>query len=215
MATQAQIDHITQHIDRFEDHAGNERTPAEYLREYAHIPDIYERLCHDLGLTPIPEEGTVSDQQIDLQTLVQSEIAKAIGSLSTAAPTAPASFEDALAAVDPADSEAALAMLDFLLRTGRLGRVGVLDGGQGYLFMYQEPKGSTKQGYTPGATQGDRIVDQAVEKQRAAGAKPTKTGMCPKCMSVVKEGPGGVIVLDDPDAEGVAICSAGGDHELV
>lgn len=147
----------------------------------------------------IIEEDIVTEQPVDIQTLIQQEIAKAAAGLGGGA-APPQSFEDTLAAVDPADSDAALAMLDFLLKTGRLGRVGVLDGGGGYLFMYQEPKGSTKQGYKPGATQGDRIVDEAVEAQRAAGNAPTKRGMCPNCYSVVKEVEGTLVneVTNDP-----------------
>lgn len=122
----------------------------------------------------------------DIQTLIQNQPDKP--------PTF--TFEDALAGVDPADSEAALAMLDFLLTTGRLHRVGVLDGEQGYLFVYREPQGATKAGYRPGATRGDQIVDQMVEQQRANGAKPTRRGLCPHCMSVVKEDTEGLIVAD-------------------
>lgn len=149
----------------------------------------------DSGLPPgpPPDLGLPPD---DLQTLVQKEIARVVGSMPTGQPIPPPTFEETLAEVDPADSEAALAMLDFLLQTGRLGRVGVLDGGQGYLFMYQEPKGSTKEGYRPGATTGDRLVDEAVNKQREAGTTPAKKGMCPGCYSVVAE-VDGVIVLDD------------------
>lgn len=123
-------------------------------------------------------------------------------------------FEEALSQVDPADSDAALAMLDFLLKTGRLGRVGVLDGGQGYLFMYSEPKGATKQGYKPGATQGDRIVDGALESQRASGngVPASEKGMCPNCLSVVRKE--GDQIVDDET--GSAECSSpDGKHAVV
>ena len=161
------------------------------------------------------EEAKVTEQAVDIQTLIQNEVAKVAGSLvqQAAQQVQPQSFEEALAQVDPADSEAALEMLDWLLKTGRLGRVGVLDGGQGYLFMYQEPKGSTKQGYRPGATQGDRIVDEAVEAQRAAGKAPAKRGMCPHCFSVVKEIESR-IVLDDSSENEVCSNSPDGKHAM-
>lgn len=153
-----------------------------------------------------------AEQAVDIQTLIQNEVAKAVGGLQPALQSALPTFEETLANVDPADSEAALAMLDFLLRTGRLGRIGVLDGGQGYLFMYQEPKGSTKQGYVPGGTKGDQIVDQAVEAQRAAGKKPVKQGMCMHCFSVVSEGEDGVLINA---ATNDALCpGSGGEHAM-
>lgn len=154
-----------------------------------------------------------SEKQSDLNALIAEQVRQQLGTLVQPAPQ---SFEEALAVVDPADSEAALAMLDFLLKTGRLNRVGVLDGGAGYLFVYQEPKGSTKQGYKPGATQGDRLVDEAVEAQRAAGKKPVKQGMCVHCYSVVSLHSEGVLVLDEPDGTDGATCSNSpdGKHEM-
>lgn len=98
--------------------------------------------------------------------------------------------------VDPRDSDTALVMLDWLNRTGRLNRVGTLDGGQGYLYIYAEPKGATKAGYRPGGTQGDRIVDAAVEAQRATGKGPAKRGLCPHCFSAVTVDDAGNILLD-------------------
>ena len=84
----------------------------------------------------------------------------------------------------------------------------------GYLFTYTEPKGSTKAGYKPGGTQGDRIVDQAVDAQRAAGATAVKQGMCPGCMSIVRETPEG-IALDEPEeGEDPFTCSTGTPHTL-
>lgn len=214
MATQSQIEHINQHLDLFHGHAGDNRTPEEYLNEYSYIPDIYERLCDDLGLEPI-QEGTpmTSPAAPDIQALIQAEFAKAVGSLNQQAQgPQPVSFEEVLAEVDPRDSDAALAMLDFLLKTGRLHRVGVLDGGQGYLFVYQEPKGASKQGYTPGSTQGDRIVDAAVDQQRAEGKKPSKRGLCPHCYSAVCRVDDGPITLDDDtNVKDAEVCSSSPD----
>lgn len=141
----------------------------------------------------------MTNEQLDIEAFITQKINEVMGASSNATPTAsPPTFEDALATVDPADSEAALAMLDWLLKTQRLGRVGVLDGGQGYLFVYAEPKGSSKAGYRPGATQGDRIVDEALDKQRASGAEASKLAVCRHCLDVVAER-NGVLFLDDPD----------------
>jgi len=214
--TAAQIDHITEHYDLFQQHVGPDRTVEEYLNEYiGEKPDIYERLCSDLGIAPLPgsaftTQPAAAAPQPDISTLVQNAVNSALGGLMN---TGPATFEDALAEVDPADSVAALAMLDFLLKTGRLGRVGVLDNGGGYLFMYQEPKGATKAGYKPGATQGDRIVDEAVNAQREAGNAPVKRGMCSTCVSVVKQLADGRVVLDDSTEN--AVCPATqGEHVM-
>ena len=166
-----------------------------------------------LDSEPIPtaaEEADVTQTEStpDLQTLIQNEVAKAVGSLAQ-----PQSFEEILAQVDPRDSDSALAMLDWLVKTGRLNRIAVLDGGGGYLFMYGEPKGSSKAGYTPGATQGDRIVDQAVDAQRAAGAAPTKRGVCQHCISAVAE-VDGKVVSDNEERDQVCTSSPTGAHQM-
>lgn len=137
----------------------------------------------------------------DIQTLIQNEVAKAMGGISAQGQIAqPQTFEDVLLSIDPKDSDAALAMLDWLSTTGRLQNIGSINGG-GYLFHYQEPKGSSKQGYTPGATKGGRMVDQAVDQARASGAKPRKTGLCDQCYSAVEQHEDGSISLDgDPTA---------------
>lgn len=121
-----------------------------------------------------------------------------------------ASFSDALAEVNLRDSDAALAMYDWLVQTGRLQTVGTLTGG-GYLLHYSEPKGATKAGYTPGGTQGGRMVDQAVAKAKEAGIKPRQAGLCDQCFSAVVKLDDGSIVLDDASAS--AIChSTAGEH---
>jgi hypothetical protein len=145
-----------------------------------------------------------------LEARVEGAVAKALESLMGGG-VGPQSFDEALADVDQRDSEAALKMLDWLLKTGRLQRIGVLDGGNGYLFGYVEPKGSSKQGYRPGGTEGDRIVDQAVDQARDSGTRrPDRQGMCPKCMAVVVEFDG-EIVSESPTT---SACPAGGTHEL-
>lgn len=165
----------------------------------------------------------------DLQAIIAAEVQKILGVNPTAkpddvvvdvtvqAPLPTENFDEALAKVDPNDSEAALSMLDHLLRTGRLNRVGVLDGGQGYLFVYAEPQGSTKAGYRPGGTQGDRIVDEAVEQQRKADTKPVLRGVCPHCYSAVyvdqalSDAGLDAILLDEDDATDRDRCAASPD----
>lgn len=53
---QAQIDHIKTHQLEFDDLMTEHRDVDEYFKEYAHVPDIYERLCSDLEIDPIHAE---------------------------------------------------------------------------------------------------------------------------------------------------------------
>ena len=142
----------------------------------------------------------------DLSALVQAEIQKALGGGLGLQPT---SFDDVIKKLDPRDSDSALAMFEWLSANGRFQLVGTLNGG-GYLLHYSEPKGSSKQGYTPGATQGGRMVDEAVDKARAAGGKARETGMCDKCWSAVEKQADGIVVSDDEHKN--AVCPNGGDH---
>lgn len=144
---------------------------------------------------------------LDIQAMVQAEVQRALG--TGVAQAAPTSFEDVLKQIDPRDSDAALAMFNWLSDNGRFGLVGQLNGG-GYLLHYSEPKGTTKAGYTPGATKGGRMVDQAVAQAKEAGAKPRQTGLCDKCWSAVEKLDDGSIVSDDDQKN--PVCSAGGDH---
>lgn len=59
MATAAQIAHIIQHRDKWEALQGEGRSIEEYFRDYSHIDDLYERVCSDLGITPLPGVKTV------------------------------------------------------------------------------------------------------------------------------------------------------------
>lgn len=256
--TQAQLDHLKQHMDLFRAEKGDsvEEYFADHTRPDRDGLDLYIRVCDDLGLTPIgtsPEGTTMTDgghcggmqappvqydhynqPEPDAVTRAAEEAEKyqAAGAptvqidpaqLAAAMQAAlgmdaggPQSFEDALREVDPRDSDTALMMLDWLAQTGRLMRVGTLEGGQGYLYMYGEPKGTTKAGYRPGGTQGDRIVNEAVEHQRQHGVK-RKTGVCSSCFSAVYQQEGDdTILLDDPDATNPAVCLAtGAAHSLV
>lgn len=151
-----------------------------------------------VGAQSVPQEPAGSPA--DIQALVQQEIARQLG--GTVQQTAPqATFEDILNQIDPRDSDAALAMLAWLEANGRISPIATLNGGGGYLWHYSEPKGASKQGYTPGATQGGRMVDKAVDQARESGAKPRVTGMCGTCFSAVQQNDDGSISLDgDPTA---------------
>lgn len=118
-------------------------------------------------------------------------------------------LESVLTNLDPRDSDAALALLDWLITNGRLQNIGTINGG-GYLWHYAEPKGSTKEGYMPGGTKGGRMVDEALQKAKESGATVRKTGMCDKCYSAVVQQDDGAIVLDDETAD--AACTNGGTH---
>lgn len=49
---EAQIAHIEEYADKFEDHVGQRQSVRSYFADYGHIPDLYERLCGDLGIEP-------------------------------------------------------------------------------------------------------------------------------------------------------------------
>lgn len=280
LPTQWQIDHITEHIDAFNNHTGGDRTPEEYLTEYAYYKDgeIYERLCHDLGITPRTgpnQGGTVPDTDTtdtlspgdrqrlqmqldmnmeedgssltperrkeilarlgvattadtkeveevkaqspddgDIQAMLRQMVQEAVGqAMPQAAPQV--SLEEVLLAIDPRDSDSALMLLEWLQATKRLNVVATLSGSGGYLWHYQEPKGATKEGYTPGGTQGGRMVDAALQQAKDSGAKPKKTGLCDKCWSAVELQDDGTVVTDDGDDgddAGSAVCPQGGQH---
>lgn len=137
--------------------------------------------------------------------LVQQALAQALG--SGGAPQQ-VSLQDVLDNLDPTDSDAALALFGWLTDNKRLNVVATLNGGGGYLFHYQEPKGASKEGYIPGATQGGRMVDAALDNAKAKGARAKDTGLCDKCFSVVEKSQDGTIVTED----GSAICASGGQH---
>ena len=170
---------------------------------------------------PALDPEALLEQTLDLEALIQQKINETLGKQggagSTPAPLPAAgtmTFEQVLDNLDPTDSEAALAMLDWLVKNKRLGRVGVLDGGQGYLFVYSEPKGSTKAGYTPGATQGGRIVDEVLDKQREAGTKPVVKGLCVGCFSIVRETDEGIRLDDNENVSDPFACTSGQPHRL-
>ena len=140
-----------------------------------------------------------------LQDMIQQAVAQAIGQAVPAQ-----SLEDVLLAIDPKDSDSALLLMEWLQGTGRLNVVATLNGKGGYLWHYQEPKGATKEGYTPGGTQGGRMVDAALQQTKESGGKPKHSGMCDKCWSAVEQLDDGTVVTDDENHN--AVCSQGGAH---
>jgi hypothetical protein len=50
------IQHILAHQAEFDELMTYHRDVREYFAEYANKPDLYERICWDLNLTPIPSE---------------------------------------------------------------------------------------------------------------------------------------------------------------
>lgn len=148
-------------------------------------------------------------QQPDLSQMIAQQIQQQLGQIQQPQQV---SLEDVLKAIDPRDSDSALLLLDWLQQNSRLSVVATLSGGGGYLYHYSEPKGTSNQGYTPGSTQGGRMVDQAVQKAQEQGAKPRKTGMCDQCWSAVEQLDDGSVVLDDDTKS--AVCSAGGTHSF-
>lgn len=52
MTTEAQIAHIEANQVLFDEHQTMPTNVRDYFHDYADIPDLYERVCADLGLTP-------------------------------------------------------------------------------------------------------------------------------------------------------------------
>lgn len=50
--TEAQIQHLEQHQAEFDEFYTMHKPVREYVEEYAHIPDLYNNLCSDLGIEP-------------------------------------------------------------------------------------------------------------------------------------------------------------------
>lgn len=106
------------------------------------------------------------------------------GDPGTPAPQQTASLSDILDGIDPKDSDSAMELFGWLVDNGRLNRVATLTQG-GYLFIYQEPEGSSKQGWVAGGTTGDRIVDDALDQARGSGPAAAK-GLCKHCYSAIQ-----------------------------
>ncbi len=159
--------------------------------------------------------GAVDQSAIDAATeQILARLQAAGGVAASASPQAtgqPGTISSILSQIDPRDSETHLALLQFLMDNKRIQIIGNLAGG-GYLMHYQEPKGTSMEGYIPGGTKGGRMVDQALEQAKASGATAAKRGMCDKCYSVVIQQDDGSVVTDDSSAN--ATCSAGGTHNF-
>jgi len=119
-----------------------------------------------------------------------------------------------LGSIDPRDSDSAIKLFQWLLKNGRLHKMGTLDG-VGFMMAYQEPKGSTREGWTHGGTEGDRIVEEALEKAQANGS-PTIRGLCPKCYSLVVKADADADPVLETYAEGEdpAVCKDGQPHDF-
>lgn len=181
---------MSERCDKSDDgrhHTGAKERP--YAAEEALMPDPTPTQQAQPAQLP---EGALHP---DIEAIIESKMSDVLSAMQAigATPAPPQDFSEVLDNLDPNDSEAALDMLDWLLQHQRLHRVGVLDGGQGYLFVYQEPQGSTKEGYRPGATVGDRIVDDTLAAQRESGAVPRQKGICKYCFSGVEVDENGVV----------------------
>lgn len=160
----------------------------------------------------------VSQQQSEsTEDMMRRLIAEQLGGATPIPDASPSAgqitIEGVLEQIDPRDSETALKLFNWLRDNSRLHKVASLEQG-GYLFLYQEPEGSSKQGYVVGGTQGDRIVDDALEKAQASGPRAVK-GLCPKCFSpVAKVGDGPIEAESPKPGTNAAECAAGGEHEF-
>lgn len=155
----------------------------------------------------------VSQQQSEsTEEMMRRLIAEQLGGAAPAS-SGGDSIDDVLAAIDPRDSDTALKLFHWLRDNARMHKVASLEQG-GYLFLYQEPKGSSNEGYVVGGTQGDRIVDEALEKAQASGGKPLK-GLCKKCFSPIAQVGDGKPEAESPrPGTDPTECSGGGLHEF-
>lgn len=168
----------------------------------------YEHVQVQDGIPPA-RQSTDSQGEVDIAAALASLQQQVTNLSQGAAPQQQLTIEDVLSQIDPRDSETALAMFQWLIDNGRLSQIGTLSGG-GYLLHYSEPKGTSKAGYTPGATQGGRMVDAAVQKAKDSGATKRQQSMCPKCFSVVTKDANDVVVLDGDNPD--PTCPGGGSH---
>lgn len=155
----------------------------EYLLNPASAPPSTRKKAHIVSQQPQTTE--TEDERI--RRMIDERLQAVTGQpgIGVALPGDPASIDDVLESIDPRDSDTALKLFNWLKDNSRLHRVATLEQG-GYLFLYQEPEGASRQGYTAGGTQGDRIVDDALEKAQATGGKPLK-GLCKHCLSSISQ----------------------------
>lgn len=161
----------------------------EYLLNPSKAPTARKK-AHIVTQQPTqsPQSGLT---EADVMRLIQQ--ANGGGGIN-AGPTTAVTLDEVLDSIDPRDSDSALKLFAWLKDNLRLQKVATLDQG-GYLFMYQEPEGSSRQGWMAGGTQGDRIVDDALEKAAASGQKTVK-GLCKHCLSTIQQAGS-----DSPEAE--------------
>ena len=54
MTSQNRIDHIKANQARFDELRMEENADVDaYFQEYSHVPDLYERVCDDMGIEPV------------------------------------------------------------------------------------------------------------------------------------------------------------------
>ena len=150
---------------------------------------------------PTPEAPSLAET---VKNAVSESLAQLLGTGGGSS-----SLDDLLSKLDPRDSESALKMFTWLWENHRFQVIGQLNGG-GYLLHYAEPKGTSQAGYIPGGTKGGRMVDQALQAAKDNPAAAHR-GMCPQCMSAVKQIVDTGQVLSD-DGTDNPNCPAGGNH---
>jgi hypothetical protein len=154
------------------------------------------------------DRATVTLTETEVQINTQKQPTVTSGVLTQTGPIAgngPVGLKSVLEGLDPRDSESALQLYYWLVKYQRITKIGSLDGA-GNLLFYQEPKGTTKEGYTPGVSVADQIVDAMVEK--VGDQTPTKHGICSQCFSAVSQGADDAHPRkDDVEDESAYICS--------
>lgn len=150
---------------------------APTARKKAHIVTQQPTETEDERITRLIEEKLKSITGQDISVELPQQAPQQIGRIT---------IEDILEQLDPRDSETAIKMFDWLRDNARLQKVATLDEG-GYLFIYQEPKGSSREGWMAGGTQGDRIVDDAHKAAVESGALKTVKGLCRHCFSAISQ----------------------------
>lgn len=215
--------------DRFTPVYRGEHQPLAHMPAYMYPPDQWDQANFkpeyilDPASAPKPtrKKAHIVTQQPQSAGLTEQDVLRLIREANggdpnaQVGPTTAVTIDAILDSIDPADSESALKLFHWLRDNHRLHKVATLDlqGAGGYLFMYQEPPGSDREGYTAGGTDGDRIVDEALSKA-GAGGKPLK-GLCRKCYSAISKVGDGPIEADTPRAgTDPAACGSGGAHEF-
>lgn len=172
--------------------------------QFPDAPPVAQPTVVSQPVAPTPEPVQVPG----LGETVKAAVSEALSALMGGSGGS-SSLDDLLSKIDPRDSESALKLFTWLWENHRFQVIGKLSGG-GYMLHYAEPKGTTQAGYMPGGTQGGRMVDEALARAKDNPAA-AKHGMCPQCMSAVKQVIETGQVLSD-DGKDDPNCPAGGNH---